>query len=155
MASSDTGTDGDGGSDADGDAVSARSPGRTLAVVAVLALLCSSVLVRASAVVDATTAVIGSVVLAIVGLALVGLSSRSAGDARASGQGEADAAANPDADETAADDGNIWNAIPSWQYDGRHVESGGLARDEQTRALQEIQDEADELAGSDDPSRNS
>mgnify|MGYP006896952111 CR=1 FL=1 len=36
-----------------------------------------------------------------------------------------------------------WNAIPSWQYDGRHAESGGLSRGDQEQALQEIHDEAD------------
>ncbi|MFO7833100.1 MAG: hypothetical protein R6V31_03355 [Halohasta sp.] len=35
-----------------------------------------------------------------------------------------------------------WNAIPNWQYDGRHVESGGLTRGEQEQALEEIHDEA-------------
>lgn len=37
---------------------------------------------------------------------------------------------------------NVWDAIPSWQYTGRHVESGGLARDEQERALDDLQQEA-------------
>jgi len=37
---------------------------------------------------------------------------------------------------------SVWNAIPSWQYNGRHVESGGLARGEQEQALQEIHDDA-------------
>lgn len=36
----------------------------------------------------------------------------------------------------------VWDAIPSWQYTGRHVESGGLARDEQERALDDVQQEA-------------
>ena len=48
-------------------------------------------------------------------------------------------------------DGDVWDAIPSWQYEGRHVESGGLTRGEQEEALQEIQQQADELA--EDPSR--
>ena len=43
------------------------------------------------------------------------------------------------------DDTDVWNAIPSWQYSGRHVESGGLTRDEQERALRDIQEEATEL----------
>ena len=37
-----------------------------------------------------------------------------------------------------------WNAIPSWQYDGRHAESGGLTRGEQEQALEEIHDDAAE-----------
>ena len=39
---------------------------------------------------------------------------------------------------------DVWDAIPSWQYAGRHVESGGLARDEQERALAEVQRQASE-----------
>ncbi|MFC7046092.1 hypothetical protein ACFQH6_12305 [Halobacteriaceae archaeon GCM10025711] len=41
-----------------------------------------------------------------------------------------------------ADRGGVWDAIPDWQYAGRHVESGGLARGEQERALREVQDQA-------------
>ena len=37
-----------------------------------------------------------------------------------------------------------WNAIPDWQYDGRHAESGGLTRGEQEQALQEIHDDAED-----------
>jgi hypothetical protein len=40
---------------------------------------------------------------------------------------------------------SVWHAIPRWQYDGRHVESGGLTRDEQEQALQEMQEEASSL----------
>ena len=39
---------------------------------------------------------------------------------------------------------DVWDAIPSWQYAGRHVESGGLARDEQERAVAEVQQQAEE-----------
>ncbi|ERH01216.1 MAG: hypothetical protein J07HN6_02850 [Halonotius sp. J07HN6] len=42
------------------------------------------------------------------------------------------------------DEGSIWNAIPRRQYDGRHAESGGLARDEQEAAIEEIQQQAAE-----------
>lgn len=45
-------------------------------------------------------------------------------------------------------DGTVWNSIPGSQYAGRFAESGGLARGEQERALEEIQRRA-ELA--DDP----
>lgn len=38
--------------------------------------------------------------------------------------------------------GSVWNAIPRRQYDGRHVESGGLARGEQEAAIEEIQQDA-------------
>jgi len=53
---------------------------------------------------------------------------------RLSGDGAAD-----------TDSESVWNAIPSWQYDGRHAESGGLARGEQEQALQEINDDAQRL----------
>lgn len=45
-----------------------------------------------------------------------------------------------------SDDGSdsVWNAIPGRQYDGRHAESGGLARGEQEQALQEIHEEAEQ-----------
>lgn len=44
-----------------------------------------------------------------------------------------------------ADASTVWDAIPSWQYDGRHVESGGLTRNEQEQALEEIQEAAVEM----------
>jgi hypothetical protein len=42
------------------------------------------------------------------------------------------------------DDGNesIWELVPAWQYTGRHVESGGLARDEQEAALADVEEQA-------------
>jgi hypothetical protein len=40
--------------------------------------------------------------------------------------------------------GSTWDMIPRWQYDGRHVEMGGATRTEQERAIQEIQEEAQE-----------
>lgn len=45
---------------------------------------------------------------------------------------------------------SVWNVIPRWQYDGRHVESGGIARGEQEKALDDIERRADEI---DDRSR--
>ena len=39
----------------------------------------------------------------------------------------------------------VWDAILSWQYGGRHVESGGLTRDEQEGALEEIRAQAAEI----------
>lgn len=48
-------------------------------------------------------------------------------------------------DRDRADASTVWDAIPSWQYDGRHVESGGLARGEQEQALDEIQETAAEM----------
>ena len=43
------------------------------------------------------------------------------------------------------DEGSVWDAIPSWQYEGRHVESGGMSRAEQERALSEIEERAREI----------
>jgi hypothetical protein len=36
-------------------------------------------------------------------------------------------------------DGTVWDVIPSRQYGGRHAESGGIARDEQERAIRDIE----------------
>jgi len=38
------------------------------------------------------------------------------------------------------DDDTVWNAIPSRQYEGRHAESGGIARSEQEKALEELRE---------------
>ena len=44
-----------------------------------------------------------------------------------------------------ADDADdVWDAIPKWQYDGRHVESGGFTRAEQEEAIEEIDERASE-----------
>lgn len=48
------------------------------------------------------------------------------------------------------DGGTVWDAIPDWQYDGRHVESGGLARDEQERALRDVQEQVADKSGRND-----
>jgi hypothetical protein len=50
-------------------------------------------------------------------------------------------------DASESDGDSVWNAIPGWQYDGRHVESGGLTRGEQEQALQEIQQRAESESG--------
>lgn len=42
-------------------------------------------------------------------------------------------------------DGTVWSLIPSWQYGGRHVESGGLTRDEQERSIREVSERATEM----------
>jgi hypothetical protein len=39
----------------------------------------------------------------------------------------------------------VWNLIPSWQYDGRHAESGGIARGEQEKALRDVDRKATEI----------
>lgn len=48
-------------------------------------------------------------------------------------------------------DQDVWRMIPDWQYTGRHVESGGLSRDDQERALADIQERAEELEERDRP----
>lgn len=42
-----------------------------------------------------------------------------------------------------ADGDSVWDVIPEWQYDGRHVESGGLSRGEQEKALSDLQERAE------------
>jgi hypothetical protein len=45
------------------------------------------------------------------------------------------------------DDGDsesVWAFVPSWQYTGRHVESGGLTRDEQEAALADVDEQANQ-----------
>jgi hypothetical protein len=39
---------------------------------------------------------------------------------------------------------SVWEAIPRWQYDGRHVESGGLTRGEQEAALADVERQAEQ-----------
>ena len=56
-----------------------------------------------------------------------------------------DSAPNADGDADAVESNSVWDLIPSWQYDGRHVESGGVTRDEQERALRDIQRQAAEI----------
>ncbi|QLG49914.1 hypothetical protein [Natrinema halophilum] len=106
---------------------------------------------------------VGAVVLLVVGSSLVVYAPAAAPAATATGSlailiGLAIAVAtlrqgSPPAGDGGEDDTNssVWNAIPSEQYDGRHAESGGLTRDEQERALEDIRQQADGL--SDDPSR--
>lgn len=81
----------------------------------------------------------------------------SAQSADASGEREGEATgdgidAEEDGDGTEDTTTNsVWNAIPPWQYGGRYAESGGLARDEQERALAEIQAQAAEIERENDP----
>ena len=50
-----------------------------------------------------------------------------------------------DGDEhTGGETESSWNAIPNWQYNGRHAESGGLTRGDQEQALEEIHEDATE-----------
>jgi hypothetical protein len=45
--------------------------------------------------------------------------------------------------EDPPDEGTVWDAIPSWQYEGRLAEAGGIARGEQERAVEEIRARAE------------
>ncbi len=47
-----------------------------------------------------------------------------------------------DGKESNKDD--VWDAIPDWQYSGRHAESGGISRSEQERAIRDIERQASE-----------
>lgn len=64
-----------------------------------------------------------------------------------SGTGEND---EDEGDSERSDDGSVWDLIPSRQYGGRHVESGGLTRDEQESALDDINQQAQALEQHDD-----
>lgn len=46
------------------------------------------------------------------------------------------------AEDAPEQEGGVWEHIPSRQYDGRHVESGGLSRGEQEEAIDEIEEQA-------------
>jgi hypothetical protein len=50
-----------------------------------------------------------------------------------------------DGEDGGADEGSVWDAIPSWQYEGRLAESGGITRGEQERALTDIERRAKEI----------
>ncbi|AQL42614.1 hypothetical protein BV210_07780 [Halorientalis sp. IM1011] len=71
--------------------------------------------------------------------ALLGLSrdEETAGDGRVS---DGEATETEPSDEG---DGSVWDFIPGRQYSGRHAESGGIARGEQERALQDIERKAE------------
>lgn len=118
------------------------SPFRWLAVAVVLAVLASSAVLRSASVVDPRFVLAGLGLTLPLAVVLAWRRSR-AGSRR------------PDAERPSTGDderdNSVWNAIPSWQYEGRHVESGGLTRGEQERALRDIQEQAEEL--SDGPSR--
>jgi len=113
-----------------------RSRLRWLAVGAVAVLIGMSLFARPTSVLDPVTALGVVAVLSVLG---IGVLWRRGGTAEG---GSADGDKNGED----GDDGDVWNAIPSWQYEGRHVESGGLTRSEQEEAPQEIQQQADELA---------
>ena len=44
------------------------------------------------------------------------------------------------------DEGTVWDAIPSWQYEGRFAEAGGISRSEQERAVSELHERVDREA---------
>ncbi|WP_226482060.1 hypothetical protein [Natrinema amylolyticum] len=106
--------------------------GRVATIVTVV-LLGSSLFVRSTSIVDPVTVIGGLIVFSALA---IGLEWRRAATDDPSSADESD-------DE---DRSNVWDAIPPWQYGGRHVESGGIARGEQERALRDIQRRADELS---------
>lgn len=124
------------GSDVEAAAARPRGRSRTAAIGVLLAavLLGSSLVIRSPPVRDPTLLVAAVGILALLA---GGLLWRRAGAAGTAGTAGTDGSDDGDSD--------VWNAIPSWQYDGRHVESGGLTRGEQESALREIQRRADEL----------
>ncbi|PCR92257.1 hypothetical protein [Natrinema ejinorense] len=111
---------------------SSRSRLRRLAVPLVFGLLCSPLVVGLSVVVGPTTA--AGTLVALIGLVAF-LSWRRPTQTTSRTESE-----------TEDEPSTVWNAIPSWQYEGRHVEAGGIARGEQERALQDIQQQAEELS---------
>ncbi|ELZ22889.1 hypothetical protein C477_03704 [Haloterrigena salina JCM 13891] len=113
------------------DPESTRSRSRWSAIAAVIGTLVfgSAIVGLSASVLEAPVAVGAVAVLVLLAVALAWRRAATAG-------------------ETAADDEEIrdvWNAIPPWQYDGRHAESGGLTRGEQESTLREIQQRADDL----------
>ncbi|NGM68616.1 hypothetical protein G6M89_06265 [Natronolimnobius sp. AArcel1] len=132
--------------DSDADSAATASPRRSwfrrVGLAAVAVLLVTSVLMRSSVIDSGSLSDPASVLLAgtaVLVLLAVLWSSRSSSDETP----DQDQGRDRDGDD--GGDSSVWNAIPSWQYGGRHVESGGLARGEQEQALQEIQEQADEL----------
>ncbi|SEQ72459.1 hypothetical protein [Natrinema salaciae] len=113
-----------------------RSPRRRIAVSFVLLTLCAPLLAGVAFL--AGPAVAGAAVglVVLVGL-LIALSRRRT------------AATDPGRETDGRS--TVWNAIPPWQYDGRHAETGGLTRGEQERAIRDVRERADDL--SEDPTR--
>ncbi len=52
-------------------------------------------------------------------------------------------ASDDGADGENDEEGTVWDAIPSWQYEGRPAEAGGIARGERERAVADIQSRAE------------
>lgn len=103
-----------------------RSSASRLVVVLLLALLFGPAVLAWRGLLDPAVAAVVVAVLAIPVLWLA--RGRSAG-------------------RKSAEEGTVWDLIPSRQYGGRHVESGGLSRDEQERALRDVAERADEMEG--------
>lgn len=119
-----------------------RSRWTVIPAVVLAALLGSSLLFLVTSLVDSSVAVGGIAVLALVAAgALWRRAASPTADADDTGR-DVDAADRGDGDGA---ESNVWNAIPPWQYNGRHAESGGLTRGEQEQALRDIQRQADEL----------
>ena len=123
-----------GSSDADPEPATRSRSRWTVFAAAVGTLVFASALVSLAAAVLESPVAVGAVAVAtLLAVVLAGRRAATSGDGADDGE--------------ESGDGTVWNAIPSWQYDGLHAESGGHTRDGQERALREIQRRADELEG--------
>ena len=68
----------------------------------------------------------------------------------ASDEAAEDAVDGASDDATEDDDRYLWDLIPDWQYRGRHVKSGGTTVDEQQKAIESIQKQADAIEANQD-----
>ena len=65
-------------------------------------------------------------------------------------EGSAGGDGTDEAESADEDTGSVWDFIPGRQYSGRHAESGGIARGEQERALQDIERKVEIVEGEHD-----
>ncbi|EMA38235.1 hypothetical protein [Halobiforma nitratireducens] len=162
MGSSPSGGESDPRSEPGSAADAERSLSRSLAspllwplvVGAALVVLASSLVFHTSAMLTPAGAV-GTMTVFVV-LAVVLVLQAPAGETDAGTEDRVGDSADgprsePDPD---ADDSDVWNAIPSGQYERRHAEPGGLSRSEQETTLRDVQERADDLESVDDPPRN-
>ncbi|RQG89137.1 hypothetical protein EA462_12255 [Natrarchaeobius halalkaliphilus] len=119
---------------------------RQLALFLALVLLGSSLFVRTPAFLPGRTAMGVMGIFAVIAVVLLWRRSAAASEAGSTDRSDGDRERQSDAERAADGDSSVWNAIPSWQYEGRHVESGGLARSEQERALEDVRQQAAELS---------
>ncbi|ADB59059.1 hypothetical protein Htur_0158 [Haloterrigena turkmenica DSM 5511] len=114
---------------ADPESTRSRSTWTVIAAVIGTLVFGSAIVGLSAAVLEAPVAVGAVAVLTLLAAAFAWRRAAASGETAADGEGSRD----------------VWNAIPSWQYDGRHAESGGFTRGEQESALREIQQQADDI----------